>query len=130
VIPLMIASGAGAEMRRGLGIAVFSGMLGVTVFGIFLTPVFFYVIQGMSENRLFRSVWVLSFTSYAIGGTLGAIVGYILGQLELVQMPWGPIVGGCAGLLLIRGVRGVQMPWRPRPVRSETKPRAVGETKP
>ena len=37
--------GAGAEMRRSLGIAVFSGMLGVTFFGIFLTPVFYYVIQ-------------------------------------------------------------------------------------
>ena len=41
----MIASGAGAEMRRALGLAVFSGMLGVTFFGIFLTPVFYYVIQ-------------------------------------------------------------------------------------
>ena len=46
VVPLMIASGAGAEMRRSLGIAVFSGMLGVTLFGIFLTPVFFYVDYG------------------------------------------------------------------------------------
>jgi multidrug efflux pump len=45
VVPLVIARGAGAEMRRSLGIAVFSGMLGVTLFGIFLTPVFYYVIQ-------------------------------------------------------------------------------------
>ena len=45
VVPLVIATGAGAEMRRSLGLAVFSGMLGVTLFGIFLTPVFFYVIQ-------------------------------------------------------------------------------------
>ena len=45
VVPLVIAMGAGAEMRRSLGIAVFSGMLGVTFFGIFLTPVFYYVIQ-------------------------------------------------------------------------------------
>ena len=44
VVPLVIAVGAGAEMRRTLGTAVFSGMLGVTVFGIFLTPVFYYVI--------------------------------------------------------------------------------------
>ena len=41
VVPLVIAAGAGAEMRRSLGTAVFSGMLGVTLFGIFLTPVFF-----------------------------------------------------------------------------------------
>ena len=44
VIPLAMAVGAGAEMRSALGIAVFSGMLGVTLFGIFLTPVFYYVI--------------------------------------------------------------------------------------
>src|SRR5690242_159086 len=45
VVPLVVAQGAGAEMRQTLGIAVFSGMLGVTFFGIFLTPVFFYVIN-------------------------------------------------------------------------------------
>ena len=45
VVPLVIAEGAGAEMRRTLGLAVFSGMLGVTVFGVFLTPVFYDVIQ-------------------------------------------------------------------------------------
>jgi len=45
VVPLAIAEGAGAEMRRPLGIAVFFGMLGVTVFGIFLTPVFYYVLD-------------------------------------------------------------------------------------
>jgi multidrug efflux pump len=45
VVPLVIAHGAGAEMRRSLGTAVFGGMLGVTLFGIFLTPVFYYVIQ-------------------------------------------------------------------------------------
>ena len=43
--------GAGAEMRRTLGTAVFAGMLGVTLFGIFLTPVFFYVIQWFTERR-------------------------------------------------------------------------------
>jgi multidrug efflux pump len=45
VVPLVIAEGAGAEMRRSLGTAVFGGMVGVTLFGIFLTPVFYYVIQ-------------------------------------------------------------------------------------
>ncbi len=49
VVPLVIAEGAGAEMRRTLGNAVFSGMLGVTLFGIFLTPVFFYVIQWFTS---------------------------------------------------------------------------------
>ncbi len=50
VIPLVLAEGAGAEMRRTLGVAVFTGMLGVTLFGIFLTPVFYYVIQWLSEK--------------------------------------------------------------------------------
>lgn len=53
VLPLVAAHGAGAEMRRALGTAVFSGMLGVTFFGIFLTPVFFYVIDWMSSRHLF-----------------------------------------------------------------------------
>jgi multidrug efflux pump len=44
VAPLALAVGAGAEMRTALGIAVFSGMLGVTLFGIFLTPVFYYIV--------------------------------------------------------------------------------------
>jgi len=41
VVPLVTASGAGAEMRRALGVAVFSGMLGVTLFGLLFTPVFY-----------------------------------------------------------------------------------------
>lgn len=51
VVPLALAVGAGAEMRTTLGIAVFSGMLGVTIFGIFLTPVFYYVIQWLTGHR-------------------------------------------------------------------------------
>jgi multidrug efflux pump len=50
VVPLVISEGAGAEMRRTLGTAVFSGMLGVTLFGIFLTPVFYYVIQWIKDR--------------------------------------------------------------------------------
>jgi multidrug efflux pump subunit AcrB len=49
VVPLAISVGAGAEMRRTLGIAVFSGMLGVTLFGVFLTPVFYFVIQRLTD---------------------------------------------------------------------------------
>jgi multidrug efflux pump len=51
VVPLALAEGAGAEMRRSLGTAVFSGMLGVTVFGVFLTPVFYYVIQWFGSEK-------------------------------------------------------------------------------
>ncbi len=55
VLPLVVANGAGAEMRRALGTAVFSGMLGVTFFGILLTPVFFYVIEHAAEWSPFAS---------------------------------------------------------------------------
>jgi HAE1 family hydrophobic/amphiphilic exporter-1 len=51
VIPLVVASGAGAEMRQALGTAVFSGMIGVTFFGIFLTPVFYVVVRWFAERR-------------------------------------------------------------------------------
>jgi multidrug efflux pump subunit AcrB len=51
VVPLVVSEGAGAEMRRTLGTAVFGGMLGVTLFGIFLTPVFYYVIQWLADRR-------------------------------------------------------------------------------
>jgi multidrug efflux pump subunit AcrB len=52
VFPLVIAQGAGAEMRRTLGTAVFFGMLGVTLFGIYLTPVFFYVIRLLTGSKI------------------------------------------------------------------------------
>jgi multidrug efflux pump len=52
VIPLVVGEGAGAEMRRTLGVAVFAGMIGVTLFGIFLTPVFFYLIQMIADFRV------------------------------------------------------------------------------
>jgi multidrug efflux pump len=44
VVPLVFSSGAGAEIRQAMGIAVFAGMLGVTTFGLFLTPVFFVAV--------------------------------------------------------------------------------------
>jgi multidrug efflux pump len=51
VVPLFVATGAGAEMFRALGTSVFSGMLGVTFFGLFLTPVFYVVIRWFVERR-------------------------------------------------------------------------------
>ena len=51
VYPLVVATGAGAEMRRSLGTAVFSGMIGVTLFGIFLTPVFFFVLMRFGSHK-------------------------------------------------------------------------------
>jgi HAE1 family hydrophobic/amphiphilic exporter-1 len=51
VVPLMIAEGAGAEMRQALGTAVFAGMLGVTFLGLFLTPVFYAAIRAWFARR-------------------------------------------------------------------------------
>jgi multidrug efflux pump len=50
VWPLVIATGAGFEMRRALGTAVFSGMIGVTFFGLLLTPVFYFVITWFGDQ--------------------------------------------------------------------------------
>src|SRR5262249_4203243 len=72
----VIAQGAGWEMRRALGTAVFSGMLGVTIFGIFLTPVFFYVIQWLGE----RSVWSYPAVRWTGSILLGALMCIPLGM--------------------------------------------------
>jgi len=52
VVPLVIATGAGAEMRRALGTAVFSGMIGVTLFGLIFTPVFYVVLRRLSGRPI------------------------------------------------------------------------------
>ncbi|MEO5716133.1 MAG: efflux RND transporter permease subunit, partial [Luteolibacter sp.] len=51
VFPLVVATGAGAEMRKAMGVAVFSGMIGVTVFGLFLTPIFFVVLARIGVKK-------------------------------------------------------------------------------
>jgi multidrug efflux pump len=101
VVPLVIASGAGSEMRRSLGTAVFSGMLGVTIFGIFLTPVFFYVIQGLGETRLFTAATTRWVGSIVLGGLVGWAAGALLAAIGVAHLPgvWTPIVGACAGVL-------------------------------
>jgi multidrug efflux pump subunit AcrB len=83
VVPLLTASGAGSEMRRSLGLAVFAGMLGVTLFGIFLTPVFFYVIEALVETPLFSS---------ARARQVGKVLLYVAGVATL-GVPWLILVG-------------------------------------
>lgn len=51
VFPLVVASGAGAEMRQAMGVAVFSGMIGVTLFGLFLTPVFYVTLMKFGAKK-------------------------------------------------------------------------------
>ncbi|EUB96241.1 transporter, hydrophobe/amphiphile efflux-1 (HAE1) family [Rhizobium sp. CF080] len=54
VVPLVVSTGAGAEMRSAMGIAVFSGMIGVTFFGIFMTPVFYLLARLLTGSRPLR----------------------------------------------------------------------------
>src|SRR5262249_10210926 len=54
VVPLVTSTGAGAEMRQAMGVAVFAGMIGVTMFGIFLTPVFYVLLRGLTGNKPFK----------------------------------------------------------------------------
>ena len=121
VVPMVLASGAGAEMRRSLGTAVFSGMLGVTLFGIFLTPVFFYVLQGLGETPIFQYAWVRWLASCLLGAVLGLIVGFSLSQVGvgekllagwakrvgLGQAPIGPIIGVVGGVVTVVAVLSI-----------------------
>jgi multidrug efflux pump len=50
VVPLVFSSGAGSEMRHAMGVAVFAGMLGVTFFGLFLTPVFYVLLRTLAKR--------------------------------------------------------------------------------
>ena len=50
VLPLVFSSGAGAEMRHAMGVAVFAGMLGVTFFGLFLTPLFYVLLRTFAKR--------------------------------------------------------------------------------
>ena len=68
-------------MRRSLGTAVFSGMLGVTLFGIFLTPVFFYVIEWLGETRLFAAPRLRSGSARRCwAALLGVAIGLLAGS--------------------------------------------------
>jgi len=97
VLPLLLSRGAGAEMRRTLGTAVFSGMLGVTLFGIFLTPVFFSTVDWLSETRLFAAGPMQRF-----------------GKMALMVLTLRP-VWAASGQMLRRVTRGTRR--RPTPVK-------------
>jgi multidrug efflux pump len=120
VLPLVFASGAGAEMRRSLGTAVFSGMLGVTLFGIFLTPVFFYVIQGISETRLFAAKSTRWIGSAVLGSLVGLASGYLLARLGVASQFRALTIGGIAGALGGFAVLGVHRQIMPRRADVET----------
>jgi multidrug efflux pump len=70
VVPLVLAEGPGAEVRRAMGVAVFAGMLGVTLFGLFLTPVFYVVVQGLAARLSRRTA------SSMVAGQPAAVEGH------------------------------------------------------
>ncbi len=80
VVPLVVSEGAGFEMRRTLGTAVFAGMIGVTLFGLFLTPVFFGVVDWLGGTRFFRSAAV----QFAGGIAVTALVAVLTGGSVLI----------------------------------------------
>merc|ERR1739843_34748 len=64
VLPLVLASGAGSEVRNAMGITVFTGMLGVTLFGLLLTPVFYVALRMLAKRAEQRAVGVDAEVSY------------------------------------------------------------------
>jgi multidrug efflux pump len=83
VVPLIVATGAGAEMRHSLGTTVFSGMLGVTLFGIFLTPVFFYVIARLTGGPSVSRARLRKVGQVALAGAAFVVFGYLGVELGL-----------------------------------------------
>jgi multidrug efflux pump len=109
VFPMVIAQGAGAEMRWSLGTAVFSGMLGVTLFGIFLTPVFFYVIESFGETSFFRLPVVQWSVAVVSGIGVGLAGGFLAWKVGFPYLHWalagGAILGLLTAVLVQRGYR-------------------------
>lgn len=85
VVPLMVSHGAGAEMRRTLGTAVFSGMLGVTLFGLFLTPVFFYLINRVGDSHFFASPGVRGIGNVILKVLRFSVFGFFWGPRYIVR---------------------------------------------
>jgi multidrug efflux pump len=128
VVPLVFATGAGAEMRWSLGTAVFSGMLGVTLFGIFLTPVFFNVLQGLGETRLFTSGVVRLVGSPAVGAVLGFTSGFLVARLTRLPLAWEvaiAVTGAIFGALVVLALQ--RLASRRPPRQTPTEPPGGGE---
>ncbi len=79
-------------------------MLGVTILGIFLTPVFFYVIEGLGESEFFGRRSVKQVGSVIAAAALGAIVGFLLGSLGLARSDLAAAVGATAGGVIMLGL--------------------------
>jgi multidrug efflux pump len=88
VFPLVVATGAGAEMRQSLGTAVFAGMIGVAVFGVFLTPVFFFVLMWFGSHDRAAAA-----PATPAGASAGDAAGRSSIPAEVVRPPAVPVGG-------------------------------------
>ncbi|MGI9475036.1 MAG: efflux RND transporter permease subunit [Rubripirellula sp.] len=107
VVPLIIEGGAGAEMRRSLGIAVFCGMLGVTVFGIFLTPVFYYMIRR-GFGGLSGPPWIRLVGHLLLACLSGAILGILLWRATGLAPVWSATVAASCSLAVATLMLGLR----------------------
>ncbi len=116
VVPLIIEGGAGAEMRRSLGIAVFSGMIGVTIVGSFLTPVFYYMIRGIATRGEaqraqppLRATHLIATACFSLAAGTG--LGLLLCRVTNLPTLWvmvGSISVGLAAGALVEGMRQIR----------------------
>src|SRR5882757_332860 len=94
VFPLVVASGAGAEMRRAMGVAVFSGMIGVTLFGLFLTPVFYVTLMKLGWKKKPATATaaknILPGSSSAVAGIITAALLFGISSAKANWLTIGP----------------------------------------
>lgn len=109
VVPMVVAKGAGAEMRWSLGTAVFSGMIGVTLFGIFLTPVFFFVIVRASDFSHFQWPRLQRVVSTLLGGSAGLCGGYLAHAAGFPYRQWALVLGFALGIVIAYWVNAHQI---------------------
>ena len=100
VVPLIIEGGAGAEMRRSLGVAVFCGMLGVTLFGIFLTPFFYYMIRRAFLRSAHLPTWLHVATTLVLVVLLGGLLGELLSRTTSLDPMLSMILGAAIAILV------------------------------
>ncbi|OAI46089.1 transporter [Planctomycetaceae bacterium SCGC AG-212-F19] len=116
VVPLVFAEGAGAEMRRALGLTVFSGMIGVTLFGVFLTPLFFAVFNRAGDSRWFASLWSRRAFSVFLVGAGGMCAGLLLAELGGEKPVQAVLAGIALGAFLVLIVVYRRRHGRPQPL--------------
>ena len=117
-VPLVTSEGAGAEMRQALGVAVFGGMIGVTMFGLFLTPIFFYMVDSASHSRFFNSPAVQFIGDMLLGFLLVGRRGFLIRGMVKAR----------EGIKTLRGMPAVQRMTARLTIRNWTAPTATARS--